>query len=73
MLEEVDHSEDHLLIDDAVLDLREFENDAYQSRQVAFGLNRDLRAEFETVEGNVDDVLVEEKMLGLLIGEDDHE
>jgi len=57
----------------ALLDLRELEDDRDEASHVPLGLQGALTTELEAVEGDVDEVLVQEQVLTLLVGKDDHE
>lgn len=67
------NSLDHFLGHQPLLNLREFENNRNETRYMPLGRKRDITAELKTIEGNVNEVLVQQQVLTLLIGKDDHE
>ena len=64
---------DYFLLQNSLLDLWELEDDGDESGKVAFCVDGDGVAVLETRESDVDDVLVQQEVLGFFICEDDHE
>ena len=69
----MDHSEDHLLVNNAVLHLWELKNDPNQVGQVTLCGHRDLRAKLQTIESYINNILVQEQVLAPFIGKNYHE
>jgi hypothetical protein len=71
--QEIANATDYLFGHQAFLDLWESEDDGYQPRYVSLGFNRAILAELQGIEGDVNQVSVQKKVLAHLIGEYDHE
>jgi len=63
----------YLFLKNSLLNLGELKYDGDESGKVAFCVDGDGVAVLEAREGDVYDVLVQEEMLRLFIGENDHE